>query len=156
MAKHSATRAQPSGRRDFLNYVIGAAMTVWAGLASVTFLRVVTPPARRLDGTTELDWLGVGSISEFNETPRAVAYGDETVYVYSLNGSLAAYSATCPHVRCVVKWLPDRGVYRCPCHASAFDKAGKKLYGPSARGLWAQRVRVQGGRVLLGGGTPPG
>ena len=143
------------GRRDFLNYVIGAAMLAWAGLAGATVLKVITPPARRLDGSSKVDELAVGPVSTFNDSPRAVFYGDETIYVYRLNGKLVAYSATCPHVRCVVKWVEKEGVFRCPCHASAFDKAGKRLYGPALRGLWAQKVRVQNGQVMLGGGTPP-
>lgn len=154
MARNGGTSAQEIGRRDFLNLVIGSAMIAWGGLAAATFLRVITPPARSLDGSTKLAWLPVGDILKFNETPQPVAYGDETVFVYRLNGKLVAYSATCPHVRCVVRWVPAEGVYHCPCHASSFDKAGKRLYGPAARGLWPQRVKVQGGRVLLGGGTP--
>ncbi len=142
------------GRRDFLNLLIGSAMLAWGGLTTAALVKVVTPPARRLDGSAKLEWLEVGPISTFSETPKPVAYGDETVYVYRLNGKLVANSATCPHVRCVVRWDQAKSAFRCPCHASAFDKAGKRLYGPATRDLWAQRLRVQGDKVLLGGGTP--
>ncbi len=142
------------GRRDFLNYLIGAAMLTWSGFALATVLKVATPPARRLDGSTKLEWLPVGDVAVFGEDPREVFYGDETVYVYRLNGRLVAYSATCPHVRCLVKWSDKENLYHCPCHASAFDKDGKRLYGPATRGLWPQKIRVQDKKVYLGGGTP--
>lgn len=130
-------------------------MLVWGGLVTTTLVEVITPPERRLDGSTKVGWLAVGPLSDLAEAPKPVSYGEETVCVYKLNGRVVAYSATCPHVRCVVKWSAAEGVYHCPCHASAFDKAGKRLYGPASRGLWAQRVRVQSGQVMLGGGTPP-
>lgn len=155
MAKRVAVGPSPMDRRDFLNYFIGMAMLVWGGFATATVFKVVTPPERRLDGSMKLGWLAVGEESTFTDAPKPVAYGDETVYVYKLNGNLVAFSATCPHVRCVVKWFPAEGVYHCPCHGSTYDKGGKRLYGPTPRGLWAQEIKVQGGQVMLGGGTPP-
>jgi Rieske Fe-S protein len=61
------------------------------------------------------------------------------------------------------------GEYECPCHASAFATDGKKLFGPSLRGLdplavklvesgdqreiWVERARFRTGvseRILVG------
>jgi menaquinol-cytochrome c reductase iron-sulfur subunit len=41
------------------------------------------------------------------------------------------------------------GVYRCPCHKSAFARTGDKQAGPSKRGLDPLPVKVEDGRVKV-------
>jgi menaquinol-cytochrome c reductase iron-sulfur subunit len=48
---------------------------------------------------------------------------------------VVAFSAECPHLGCFVDFNTADGNYECPCHESAFDKDGRKLFGPSLRGL---------------------
>jgi menaquinol-cytochrome c reductase iron-sulfur subunit len=46
-----------------------------------------------------------------------------------------AFTATCPHLGCAVEFDGAENRYECPCHESGFAKDGKKLFGPSLRGL---------------------
>lgn len=153
-------------RRDFfqqaLYTMIGVTLAITGGFNIATILRYLQPPSVDIDGRTKLGWLAVGTVKEFNELPRKVDYGDEPVYVYLRNKKLVAFSAACPHVRCLVVWNVDnkpvtdvnKTTFNCPCHTAKFDIDGKKISGPAPRGMFEQKIRVQGNNVLLGGGTP--
>jgi menaquinol-cytochrome c reductase iron-sulfur subunit len=57
---------------------------------------------------------------------------------------VVAFNAECPHLGCFVDYNPADQHFECPCHKSAFDKDGAKLYGPSRRGLDALTVKLSG------------
>lgn len=65
------------------------------------------------------------------------------------DGSVLAFTSTCPHLGCAVGFNPSSDHFECPCHKSAFDRAGKKLSGPSKRGLDPLPVEVRDGRVRI-------
>ncbi len=48
----------------------------------------------------------------------------------------------CPHLGCGIDYAPDRGTFSCPCHASGFDRTGKRLFGPSPRDMDELDCRV--------------
>lgn len=61
-----------------------------------------------------------------------------------------AYSAVCPHLGCSVNFRIDGREFACPCHDSAFALAdGRRLKGPSPRGLDPLPVEVRNGRVFV-------
>jgi Rieske Fe-S protein len=52
-------------------------------------------------------------------------------------------SATCPHAGCNVDFLPDKNVFKCPCHNSQFEPDGTRIdpeHCPSPRDLDALEV----------------
>lgn len=55
---------------------------------------------------------------------------------------VTAFSSTCPHLGCAVDFNSVAGQYECPCHKSAFDKEGHKLFGPTPRGLDPLAVKL--------------
>jgi Rieske Fe-S protein len=56
--------------------------------------------------------------------------------------NVTAFTATCPHLGCAVEFDSADGRFECPCHESGFAKDGKKLFGPSLRGLDELKVRL--------------
>ena len=42
---------------------------------------------------------------------------------------------TCPHLGCTIDYAADRNAFQCPCHASEFDAAGRRRFGPSPRDM---------------------
>jgi Rieske Fe-S protein len=48
---------------------------------------------------------------------------------------VTAFTATCPHLGCAVEFDAAGDRFECPCHESAFARDGRKLFGPSLRGL---------------------
>ena len=65
------------------------------------------------------------------------------------DGSLRAFTTTCPHLGCAVDWDEANKLFRCPCHTSAFGLDGARLDGPAKRGLDPLEVSVESGRVKV-------
>ena len=59
---------------------------------------------------------------------KIAAYRDDT-------GQLHLFSATCPHLGCVVQWNADEKSFDCPCHGSRFSAEGKVINGPAIADL---------------------
>ena len=55
---------------------------------------------------------------------------------------VSAFTATCPHLGCAVEFSPAEDRFECPCHESGFGKDGRKLFGPSLRGLDPLEVKL--------------
>lgn len=60
------------------------------------------------------------------------------------NPSVRCLQTICPHFGCSINYLPDRDSFACPCHASDFDKSGRRLVGPAPRHMDALECRVTG------------
>lgn len=68
----------------------------------------------------------------------------------SEEGKVEALSSTCPHLGCAVDFDTEAGVFKCPCHKSAFAANGDKISGPSKRGLDPLPVEVdESGQVKI-------
>ncbi|WP_370892977.1 Rieske (2Fe-2S) protein [Janibacter sp. GXQ6167] len=60
---------------------------------------------------------------------------ERVVVTQPAEGEFKAFSAICPHERCVVSAVTD-GTIVCACHQSTFDAAtGERTGGPAPRGL---------------------
>jgi cytochrome b6-f complex iron-sulfur subunit len=71
------------------------------------------------------------------------------LYVFSEDKGIAAVSTVCPHLSCIVK-RESNGEFTCPCHGSRFGRSGKKLSGPSLRGLaWFEVSMSPDGRLIV-------
>ncbi|MDQ3191422.1 MAG: FAD-dependent oxidoreductase [Bacteroidota bacterium] len=55
-------------------------------------------------------------------------------------GEIHAYSAICPHLKCVVHWNNDEKSFDCPCHGSRFTCYGKVVNGPANSDLDLEKV----------------
>jgi menaquinol-cytochrome c reductase iron-sulfur subunit len=58
--------------------------------------------------------------------------------------TVTALTATCPHLGCTVEFDKSDSHFECPCHESGFAADGKKLFGPSLRGLDPLDVKLSG------------
>jgi nitrite reductase/ring-hydroxylating ferredoxin subunit len=56
--------------------------------------------------------------------------------------TVTAFTATCPHLGCAVEFNANEDRFQCPCHESGFGTDGKKLFGPSLRGLDPLQVKL--------------
>ena len=48
----------------------------------------------------------------------------------------------CPHLGCAIDYRADQEMFSCPCHASDFDRTGKRLTGPSPRDMDELNCRI--------------
>ena len=84
------------------------------------------------------DWVIPGEVATAADiVPDAgaiVRRGLRKVAVYrDAGGKLHEFSATCPHLKCVLAWNPTEHTWDCPCHGSRFSCMGQVVNGP-ARG----------------------
>ncbi len=148
------------GRRDLLEVAaVGAGVAV-AGLVAWPLAAAVIDGAPETTQDAPFVDLAAASDVREGEPLKAYALGPRrdgwalqqrdlgAVWLVRQGGSLAAFSAVCPHLGCLVDRRPGGG-FGCPCHASRFGTDGKPLSGPSPRGLDPLAVRVEAGRVLV-------
>lgn len=87
-----------------------------------------------------LDYLlpgDVASIQDLRPNDGAIVRsGVKKMAVYKdVQGRVHAFSATCPHLGCNVRWNKDEHSFDCPCHGSRFDAMGKVINGPALEDL---------------------
>jgi Rieske Fe-S protein len=63
--------------------------------------------------------------------------------------SVRAWTVVCPHLGCAVDYRSEANRFVCPCHDSAFDGAGRRISGPSPRGMDPLDVEVRGRDVFV-------
>ena len=60
--------------------------------------------------------------------------GNEILIRRTSDAEFQAFSSTCPHLGCKVRWEEEEGHYLCPCHMGIFDADGEAVSGPPADG----------------------
>jgi len=106
-----------TGRRDFILSLITVCVLAIPAVSFILF-----NPKRKREVTfteAELD---------------KVAYKDE-VFVVNLKGRIMAFSAHCTHLGCIVNFNRKKNIFECPCHGSKYAIDGKRICGPTKRGL---------------------
>jgi menaquinol-cytochrome c reductase iron-sulfur subunit len=108
----------------------------WSDAGSLQDLAVDAPQERRFLQTVKHGW-------QEEKVERAVWL------VRRPDGSVTAYSPSCPHLGCGYRWFAQDQRFKCPCHGSVFDINGKVLGGPAPRPLDTLLVKQEDGRVLV-------
>jgi Rieske Fe-S protein len=145
---YTATNTPPSGRRDFLKYLLRGGLIAW--LASVLYpvFAYLIPPKQ---AEVEISAVKVGKLSEIEkESGTIVKFGTKPVIlIRTKDGELRAFSATCTHLDCTVQFRKDLGIIWCACHNGQYDLNGRNIAGPPPRPLDEYRVIVQAEEVLI-------
>jgi Rieske Fe-S protein len=184
--------AEPQERRSFLTrtaaIVVGGIVAVFPFAAGLGVL--LDPLRRRGKGAADaVNFVRIGPLDVLpaDGIPHQFALTDDVVDAWTRSPGqhigtaflartdtdkgpqISAFSSVCPHLGCAVDYHQPTGEFECPCHASAFAKDGRRLYGPSLRGLdplavklvangnqqeiWVERARFRAGvaeRMLVG------
>lgn len=150
---------ETTSRRRTLVMLLGGTGAAAVGLSTIAGARVVAAAASAPGGGSG-KWVAVGKLPDFPEgTPRRVTIvADEqdgfavakrqplgVAYVVRKGDAITAFSATCPHLGCLV----DAGAagFHCPCHDSSFSLDGARAPdkpNASLRGLDTLATRVAG------------
>ena len=72
------------------------------------------------------------------------------IFLVSSSGGLAAFSAVCSHLGCLVNYRRDKHEFVCPCHGGRYDLSGKNVSGPPPLPLTRFPVKTQDGMVHVG------
>lgn len=164
-------------RREVLQAGLGVAAGLAAGAAGVALTRPeggsVSPTEPAPSGDVPLVggdgfWTEVAMVADLPEG-TALRFSTAAFDGFAVNdgGTIRALSAACTHMGCTLRFRPEPGDLRCPCHGASFDLAGRLANGSGAwRGggeypgderaypidlpdLARPRVKVEDGRVWV-------
>lgn len=146
----TATASGGTSRRRFLQVAIGVSFLATAAGALAPIVAYLWPQSgsssaggRVLVGTTGELPVGKGKV---------VSMGGKPALVVNTSQGLRAFSATCTHLGCVVKWDEIKGYIWCPCHDGRFNAVtGAVISGPPPAPLAVLPVKAEGDKIYLGG-----
>jgi menaquinol-cytochrome c reductase iron-sulfur subunit len=97
------------------------------------FIRIASLDSIPADGTpVQVPVMANLSDAWYREVNQPVG----AVYLRRTELGLKCYNAICPHAGCFVAYASDRKVFQCPCHTSAFETCGRRIFpSPSPRDL---------------------
>jgi Rieske Fe-S protein len=133
-----------TGRRDFISLVVLSAVGLVAAAGTVVAAVFAAGTSLRSEararGCAPVGSSGDGPSLRTIEIRSTSAWAERVerrgAYVETLpDGTVRAFSATCPHAGCFVDWRSASNDYFCPCHASRWNRDGELLAGPAKRGL---------------------
>lgn len=161
--ENAPKKTPPPGRYsrgDFLKMLVvglGGLMTVAVGLPVVGFIlkpifKTITPVWRgvgkaesfKIGETVAVTYLHADPLPWAGVTAKAAAWLRRD----SADG-FTAFSISCTHLGCPVRWRPDARLFMCPCHGGVYYEDGTVAAGPPPRPLDRFPVRVQDGQVEI-------
>ncbi|HEY6871932.1 MAG TPA: ubiquinol-cytochrome c reductase iron-sulfur subunit [Geobacteraceae bacterium] len=134
-------------RRKFLSACLGVLGAVTAGVAAYPVFEYLSPrTSDREKGQVTIPraQVGVGQAHFFQ------FHGHPAVVLQRAPGVFVALSAICTHLGCIIRWLPEKGEFLCPCHAGRYASDGKVLGGPPPKPLQTIPVALSGDNLLVG------
>jgi cytochrome b6-f complex iron-sulfur subunit len=76
--------------------------------------------------------------------------GEAGVIIRTISGEVAAFSAVCTHLGCIVQWQKEDQQFHCPCHGGIFAANGEVLKGPPPRPLNRLPISIHNGSIIIG------
>lgn len=137
---------QGTTRRGFLDWLIalGSGITVLAmtipGLAYLW-------PAARGGGAKSVEVKDANKLKP--DESETIQFGSQVVIVVRGRSGFKAFSASCTHLGCLVKWEQESREFKCPCHAGVFDLNGEVVSGPAPSPLPEFKVKQVGDKVIV-------
>jgi Rieske Fe-S protein len=127
-------QAQKKNRREWMASVAMAVGLVvsYGVLAFQGFLFLLprrTAPRTRNLFAGRINQFEIGGVDKFLDLE-----GNEILIRRKSDAEFQAFSSTCPHLGCKVRWEEGEEYYLCPCHMGIFDADGTAISGPPADG----------------------
>lgn len=136
----------PQTRRTFLDLLL-VLFSAMAGLAMTVPGLMYLWPAARGGGAENVEIEGAGAMAVGEA--KMVQIAGKAVIVIRDGSGFKAFSASCTHLGCLVKWDRANKELLCPCHAAVFDANGGVVSGPAPSPLPAYKVKEIGERVYV-------
>jgi Rieske Fe-S protein len=140
-----------SGRRTFINWLLGTSVGGLAAAVLYPVGRFLSPPEVPEATTNEVE-VGSANDPDFADSGfKIVRFGAEPVIVVRIgDDDFRAFAATCTHLDCIVEYRKDRELIWCWCHNGVYDLRGLNIGGPPPRPLEPYQVHL----VDKGAGAP--
>jgi len=100
--------------------------------------------AKNPDGSWSLDAdalpMGQSLVLSMSGVPVLILHG---------NKGVRAFSATCTHLGCLVRFSMEDNQFQCPCHGGKYDENGRVVAGPPPMDLKEYRVDADDGDIRI-------
>ena len=159
MNDHQATPDHPAAnRRRFLtrlSLILGSVGAAFVAIPGIGFLLGLRKPPRVWRTVGKLDDFKIGSTVKvsFEDTsplPWSGVTAQTAAWLRRADDrQFIAFSITCTHLGCPVRWLADADLFMCPCHGGVFYGDGRVASGPPPIPLNQYPVRVYEGQVQI-------
>jgi len=140
-----------SGRRGFLNYLLGTGTVATLGAILYPIIRFMVPPKVVESSASSVVAAKIveikpnqGKIFKFGSKPGLLVQTPE--------GEYRAFSATCTHLDCTVQYRQEEKLIWCACHNGRYDLTGRNVSGPPPRPLEEFKVNVRGDEIIVSRG----
>jgi cytochrome b6-f complex iron-sulfur subunit len=151
---------EPLERRRFLNRTMLGALSIFGVAMGGASIAVLWPdPDTRVvagnlaDIKASLDRTGApiyNAAGKFYLVPYDTTDpGNDYVIAGVAKDGIMAIAQRCSHLGCRVPYCERSGLFECPCHSAAFNRAGEVLAGPAPAGMWRYRLEITGGKVIV-------
>lgn len=161
MAEATMNQGQGITRREFLNYVWGAAISLFLAEFGIGAYIFSLPRFREGEFGSDFD---LGALGEILPGPDGAPAPYDQAKTWLLNigpkeaakgqgkeGLLAIYKV-CTHLGCLYKYEATTERFECPCHGSKFHLDGTKILeeGPAPRSLdrFVMELKDESGQVV--------
>ena len=161
MAEATMNQGQGITRREFLNYVWGAAISLFLAEFGIGAYVFSLPRFREGEFGSDFD---LGALGEILPGPDGAPAPYDQAKTWLLNigpkeaakgqgkeGLLAIYKV-CTHLGCLYKYEATTERFECPCHGSKFHLDGTKILeeGPAPRSLdrFVMELKDESGQVV--------
>ncbi|MCA9015750.1 MAG: Rieske (2Fe-2S) protein [Planctomycetaceae bacterium] len=136
-------------RRKFLKYCTGVLSSIYATILAVPALGFLFSTLKR--GQPKEKTYQLAKLNDLEPgVPQRFTIIDQRVDAWTKypsgpigsvwitkaqDGTVTAFSSTCPHLGCVIDYVAGDEVFFCPCHAATFQADGAMISGPQLRGM---------------------
>lgn len=135
-------------RRDFLKIAKGTGIAIGASALAAPLVAYFYPSELTIYPSEPVlvcaeDELPVGE-------SRTVPFGRYPAIIINTEAGLKAYSASCTHFACTVKWNNETKRIECPCHDGYFRvEDGSVIAGPPPKPLPAFETVIVEGNIYV-------
>lgn len=149
LGEAAAPPPESPARRRFLKFLMGFSVVSSISIIAAPVVGFLIPPKTPTSGGGSR--VLAGKLSELPAgSGKVVAMGSKPVIVTNTEGGIAAFSAVCTHLGCIVEFDPTLRHIVCPCHDGHFNpSSGAVVSGPPPRPLSPVATAVEGDEVFL-------
>ena len=144
----NATGANQS-RRGFINWILGTSVGAFVLAVLYPVSRYLIPPESEESAAATVT-LSVRPEEVTENSGQIFKFGNQPgILVRTPSGELRAFSASCPHLGCIVQYRGDLSRIWCACHNGHFDLNGQNVQGPPPGPLEIFAVNVRGDQIVV-------
>ena len=137
-----------TGRRRFLNYLLGTGFGATLIAIFNPIIKFITPPQIIESAQNSVT---AGKVSELAlNSGKIFKFGNKPgLLIRSASGEFKAFSAVCTHLDCIVQYEPDKRQIWCACHNGQYNLSGQNVGGPPPRPLEEYVVNTRGEEIIV-------